>query len=236
MKTPQKLIIASVIIAVGLIAIGWGIKSGLNSMNSNRRSVDVRGLAERVVDADRVTWPLVYNVVGNDLNAINAEIEKNNKILKDYLAQGGIDMSEISVLAPTVNDRWAYNYGSSRPASRYMVKEVIVVVTNKVAQVSELISNQGKLMNDNITLDSDDYSNPINFEFTGLNDIKPEMIAEATQNARDAANRFAADSQSKIGKIITAYQGQFQVDDLTSYTPERKKVRVVTTITYTLED
>lgn len=236
MKTTPKIIISAVILAVGLFTIGWGVKSGLNSISSRNRQVDVRGLAERVVDADRVTWPIVYSVVGNDLAQLDAELATKNAVIKDFVTKGGVAENEISILAPALTDRWSYNYGNDRPANRYLLKQVIVVESKNVAAVSELISSQGQLLRSNISLDSDDYSNPTQFEFTGLNSIKPEMIAEATQAAREAANKFAADSDSKIGKIITAYQGQFEVSDLNAYTPQRKKVRVVTTITYSLED
>jgi len=62
------------------------------------------------------------------------------------------------------------------------------------------------------------------------------MIAEATANARQAADKFASDSDSKLGKIKTASQGQFSIDNSDSSTPFIKKVRVVSTIIYYLED
>ena len=80
------------------------------------------------------------------------------------------------------------------------------------------------------------YENPVQFEFTGLNNIKPEMIKDATQNARKAAQQFATDSESELGKIRSATQGQFTIEDRDQNTPYIKNVRVVTTIVYSLED
>ena len=102
--------------------------------------------------------------------------------------------------------------------------------------MDELIRSQGELLKEGIAISSNDYSNPLQYEFTGLNDIKPQMIAEATKNAREAAQKFADDSESKLGKIQTANQGQFSITDRDQYTPSIKSVRVVTTLTYFLED
>ena len=69
-----------------------------------------------------------------------------------------------------------------------------------------------------------------------MNSIKPQMIEEATKNARAAAEKFAKDSESKLGKIKTANQGLFTIENVDEYTPNVKHVRVVTNVTYFLED
>lgn len=236
MKQILKKIAPALIIALGLLGVGYGIKSGLKSFSEGNRQVSVRGLAERYVDADRVTWPLVYTLVGNDLQSLYAGIGRDNDVIKSYLLKAGIEESEITVVAPEVTDRYANLYGSDRPANRYVAKSVVVVSSDKVKLINELIANSAQLLNDGIALDTNDYSNPTTYEFTGLNDIKPEMIAEATKSAREAADKFAADSHSKIGKIITASQGSFSIENRDSYTPYIKYVRVVTTITYSLNN
>ncbi len=115
------------------------------------------------------------------------------------------------------------------------MQSVVTVSSSQVDKVHELINRQGELMERGIAI-TNDYSNPITYDYTELNSIKPEMIAEATKNAREAANKFAEDSDSKLGKIKTAYQGQFSIEDRDQYTPYIKEVRVVTTLTYFLED
>ena len=118
---------------------------------------------------------------------------------------------------------------------KYSVTSVVTVSSSQVTKVHDLINRQGELMEKGIAVSSD-YSNPITYSYTELNDIKPEMIAEATKNAREAADKFAADSDSKLGKIKSARQGQFSIEDRDAYTPYIKEVRVVTTLTYFLED
>ncbi len=119
---------------------------------------------------------------------------------------------------------------------RYQVTNVVVVTSDKVEQVRALINKQADLLRQGIAVVAGDYNYQTSYEYTDLNSIKPEMIAEATANAREAADKFAQDSHSKLGKIKTASQGQFSINDRDQYTPQVKTVRVVTYITYYLED
>ena len=102
--------------------------------------------------------------------------------------------------------------------------------------IRKLISSQGELLKQGVAITSGDYRYNVQYEYTGLNKIKPQMIEEATKNARQAAEKFAEDSDSKLGKIRKANQGQFSITDRDANTPYIKKVRVVTTIDYSLED
>lgn len=224
------------LITIGLIIIGCGINSGLNHIGSPDRIVSVRGLAEQEVKADKVTWPIVYNLLGNDLSTLYTQINTTNQEVLDFLTDNGVDTAEISIDAPSVFDREAQTYTSDRYTYRYTVTQVIVVTSNDVDAIDALIKRQSELLKLGITLSTNDYSNAITYEFTGLNDIKPAMIAEATKNAREAAQKFADDSQSKLGKIKSASQGQFSITDRDEYTPSIKNVRIVTYVDYFLED
>lgn len=205
-------------------------------MAEKDRQVFVRGLAEREVKADKVTWPIVYNLAGNDLPSLYDQIGKNNATVIKFLKDNGITDAEISVDAPNVYDQQSNRYNSDKPLYRFNVTSVIVVTSKNVDKVDELIKRQAELMKDGVALSTEDYNYQTLYEFTGLNDIKPEMIAEATQNARQAAQKFAEDSESTLGKIQSATQGQFSIEDRDAYTPSIKSVRVVTSITFSLED
>lgn len=231
-----KKLLPALLIALGLVAIGMGIRSGFKSLSSAQRTVSVRGLSEREVKADKVTWPISYQIQGNDLPALYDQTGTTNQKILKFLHDAGITDAEISVNAPEAYDRAANNYGSGNYTYRYNISEVIVVTSSQVDKVDDLIRRQGELLKEGIAIQSNDYSNQVQYEFTGLNDIKPEMIAEATKNAREAAQKFADDSESKLGKIQTAHQGQFSIDNRDQYTPSIKSVRVVTTLTYFLED
>jgi hypothetical protein len=232
-----KKILPAVIVALGLTAIGIGINKGLKSVTDNRRTVSVRGLSEREVKADKVTWPIVFKLVGNDLQDLYTQINQTDDQIVKFLTDNGIASADISINAPDVIDQQANRYISNeRIPYRYNITSVIVVTSSDVDNVNELIKRQVELFKYGIAISTDEYSYQTQYEFTGLNDIKPEMIADATNKARQAAIKFAEDSQSKLGKIATASQGQFSITDRDQYTPYIKSVRVVTTIDYFLED
>ncbi len=230
-----KKIIPSLLIAIGIVGLGLCIKAGLDTMANRSRIVSVRGLAEREVKANKVTWPIEYKEVGNDLREIYDKTNATAEIITEFLNKEGIAKNEISVNAPTVVDNHADRYNSSDSPYRYYVTSVITVTSTKVDLVNELMKRQADLMKQGVAIAGDYQYNTL-YEFTALNDIKPEMIAEATKNAREAGKKFAEDSGSSLGKIMSATQGQFSISDRDQYTPYIKNVRVVTYIDYFLED
>ncbi|MBP3536477.1 MAG: SIMPL domain-containing protein [Muribaculaceae bacterium] len=234
MKT--SLIIPSALVAVAIIILGFALKSGIDNFSNRDRVVTVRGLCEKEVQANKVTWPIVTKEVGNDLSVIYNKIETANNAVLSFLRSNGIEDSEISMDAPQVFDNAAERYGNPDVKYRYNVTNVIVVTSSKIDLVRGLIKKQAELLRNGIAIVAGDYNYQTRYEYTDLNTIKPEMIAEATANARQAADKFAEDSHSKLGKIKTASQGQFSIDDRDQYTPFIKTVRIVTYITYYLED
>lgn len=232
----MKAYISAALIALGLLSLGLCIKAGIDNYGNRDRVVTVRGLCEKEVNANVVTWPIVTKEVGNDLPGIYNKIQANNAAILAFLKANGISDDEISVNAPEVNDLQANSYDQRDRLYRYNVTNVIVVKSSKVELVNALIKKQTELLKDGIAIVAGDYSYPITYDYTELNSVKPEMIAEATRNARAAADKFAADSESRLGKIKTASQGQFAIDNRDQYTPYIKTVRIVTYITYYLED
>ncbi|HHV03396.1 MAG: SIMPL domain-containing protein [Bacteroidales bacterium] len=223
-------------IAVALVIMGISLKKGLDGFSGRERTVNVKGLSEMEVPADKVTWPLVYKEIGNNLQDLYVRISKNNDALIEFLTSNGIREEEISVNAPEIIDMSAERYNTTPPPYRYNVTSVITVSSSKVDLVRQLISNQGELLRQGIAIIGGEYRYNTVYYFTGLNDIKPRMIEEATRNARAAAEKFAQDSNSKLGKIKNASQGQFTITDRDENTPFIKNVRVVTTVNYYLKD
>ena len=236
MNTNRSTTIAAIIIALGLLSLGYCIQNGLENGLKDERIVSVRGLSERTVPADKVVWPLVYKEVGNDLATLSKEVNNKNKIIVDYLKSKGIAEDEITIASPEIIDLQAERYVSQNVLYRYNLTSVITVSSQQVEVVRNLISEQGELLDKGIAIVSGEYDTQVNYLFTGLNDLKPDMIAEATRNAREAAEQFATDSDSKLGKIKTATQGQFSITDRDQYTPYLKNVRVVTSVVYYLKD
>lgn len=169
--------------------------------------------------------------MGNDLSAVIAETESNNASIVEFLKSGGIDASCITVATPQISDKFASEYGNNDRVFRYLMTSIVTVCTSDIESVLALQSRQDELLKKGITI-STDWENKTQFKFEGLNDIKPEMIEEATANAKEAARKLAEDSGSKVGKIKNAVQGTFSIEDRDSNTPSIKKVRVVTYVCY----
>lgn len=227
-------IISSAILAIGLIITGLTLKGGIDNMVNRDRQVTVRGLCEKEVAANKVTWPIVTKEVGNDLAAIYGRIQQTNTAITTFLKNNGVEDSEISLNPPQVFDMQAERYSNDDSRYRYKVTNVVVVTSQKVDTIRALIERQVELMRQGIAVVAGDYNFQTVYEYTDLNSIKPQMIAEATAAAREAADKFAADAGSPLGKIRTASQGQFSIEDRDQYTPNIKTVRVVTSITYSL--
>ena len=223
-------------IMVGLIVLGFNIPKAVSDYRSFDRIVNVKGLCEREVKADKVIWPVTFKVVSDDIQSIYSQIDRNNQTIISFLVSGGLSENEISVAVPVISDKYANEYGNNDRTYRYIASSVITVCTDKIDQVLELMSKQSELLKKGIVTGGNTWENQVQFKYEGLNDIKPEMIEEATKNAREVADKFAKDSGRKLGKTKTARQGTFTIEGRDSNTPEVKKVRVVTSVTYYLKN
>lgn len=225
----------STIIALALIVLGICLKSGLDSLHEFRRTVTVKGLAEVEVPADHVIWPMQFNLEGNSLPQLYDQMEITRQKISKFLIDNGISESDISTSAPNVTDEYQNHYSNSRPDYRYTLSSIITVSSSDVQKVKSLIDRQGELLKEGIAIRSGDYATPIRYELNGFKDMKPQMMTEAIDNAKVTATQFALNSNSRLDKIIDADQGQFSIYDRDDNTPNIKRVRVVTTITYSLK-
>ena len=236
MKINPTQLLSSTIISIGLSILAWGIYEGIIGFKDRDRVVVVKGLAEREVKADKVTWSLQYKELGNDPSVMYSLLEQKNRIVVNFLKNGGISDEEISINPPTISDRQADNYGNEIMNYRYKATCVITVTSSNVEKVRSLMRRQAELMKQGIAIVCEEYgNNSLNYEFTKLNEIKPAMVEEATKNARITAEKFANDSGSRLGGIRSATQGQFSIENRDENTPFIKRVRVVNTIEYMLD-
>lgn len=243
----RSLTFPALLLALGLILGGWVLGVQIKATRLGDRYVTVKGLVERKVKSDLAIWPLNYKEAGDDLSSLYAKTEADKKTVLQFLDEQGIQSSEIELGVIRVVDTQANEYGGpNRAPHRYIVEQQVTVRTSRVDQVAAAAQKTLLLLQKGIVLGG----NPgqgLTYKFTGLNDIKPGMITEATRNARAAADRFAADSGSKVGAIRTANQGVFSIlpADQGSDTSEpgygmsesslMKTVRVVTSVEYYLE-
>ena len=225
-------LIAAALIAVGIICLGWFIKAGIDNFANKDRHVTVKGLAEREVPADKVTWSIGTKVTGNDLPMLYESINQQTDKIKRFLKQNGLDEKEMTVNPPSINDLEAREWGENNKSFRYIVSTTITVATNKVEQVNKAIFLQAELLKQGVAIENSD----AHYEYASFQQMKPEMMSEAIKNAQKTAEQFAEASNAKLGEIQTAGQGQFEIDNRDETTPYIKKLRVVTTITYSLKN
>ena len=203
----------------------------VRTLKSFDDTVKVRGLCEKEVPADRVVWRIRYSEKDNSLADLRSTVQRNNNIIVSKLREAGFKDDEIKVGNASYDDRYTYANNVSQITFRYQVDQTVTVFTKNLDLVRKLQQTlETDLVNQNILANS-----WADYQYLGLNDIKPAMIAESLENARAAADEFAKNSHSKIGKMRTASQGYFEVEDLDENTPQVKKVRVVTTVEYYLK-
>jgi hypothetical protein len=219
------------------VALGaWLSGRAALAVKSLERTVTVKGLSEREYPADIVLWPIVFTAASNDLVALYDEIERSTDTLRRFLTGRGIAAVDISIGAPAITDKSLHNYGNPTPELRFSAVQTVTVYSANIAGVRALSEDLAELGKQGIVFSGDAWQAQTEYLFTRLNDVKPEMIEEATRQAREVALKFAADSNSRLGKIRTASQGQFSISDRDRNNPHIKQVRVVSTVEYYLVD
>jgi hypothetical protein len=231
-------LIGAALIALGMVGAGWLIGHGFQEGRRGEHYVTVKGLAETFVQADLAIWPLRYTATGDDLNQVQAKIDADGAEITAFLTREGIAAEAIQPQRVEVTDLLAQAYRPEGAASnRFIIAQTILVRTEQVDLVAELNRTTGELVSRGVVLV--DTGGPT-YVFTGLNAIKPQMLADASTNARAAAEQFAADVDSTLAGIRRASQGIFEIlprDAAPGITEESqidKKVRVVSTIEYLL--
>ncbi|MCW8883496.1 MAG: SIMPL domain-containing protein [Sedimenticola sp.] len=230
-------LVLGVFILLGLSALGYLLGNAAIEYKQFDRSVTVKGLSEHEYDADIVIWPIQFTAAGNDLGTLYNSIEENTAKIKLFLGRNGISPEEITFASPAITDKSAQQYGNNaKPEFRYTALQTVTVYSTNIQAVRIVMSSLSELGKQGIVFTGGDYQSQTEYMFTRLNEVKPEMIEEATRKAREVAEKFASDSQSRLGKIKKASQGQFSISARDKNNPHIKKIRVVSTVEYYLSD
>lgn len=228
-------LVLGVLLAVGLTLAGYFVGNGLFQARATQRYVTVKGLSEREVPADLAIWPIVFTVSADDLGALQQGIEASAAEITAFLRADFAD-EDFGLSVPRITDYNLQTFApGSRPPQRYSAETTMTLRTRDIDAAKRSMQQSGDLVKAGVALIRS-YEYQTSFLFTGLETIKPEMIAEATRDARRAAEQFAEDSGSRVGAIRNAQQGYFSVEDRDRFSPDFKKVRVVTTVQYFLVD
>ena len=223
-------------IFLGLAIFGYQLGNAAIQYKEYERTVTAKGLSEREYPADIVIWPIQFTESSNDLTQLYSSIETSNSKIKSFLEKNKINSDEISLSSPIITDKSAQQYGNAKAEFRYTAQQTVTVYSKNIQLVQSVMKSLPELGKTGIAFTGNNYQSQTDYIFTQLNKVKPEMIEEATRNAREVAEKFAADSNSKLGKIRQAKQGQFSISARDKNSPHIKKVRVVSTVEYYLSD
>ena len=226
-----------VFVFLGLFSLGYLLSNAVIRYKEYERTVTVKGLSEREYTADIVIWPIVFTAADNNLENLYGTIDRNAKDIRMFLEKAGVSSSEITVASPSITDKSAQQYDNRSKADfRYAALQTVTVYSKNIDLVRKVMGRMSKLGKKGIVFSRGNYQAQTEYIFTRLNEIKPEMIEEATKKAREVAEKFASDSQSTLGKIRKASQGQFSILARDKNNPHIKKIRVVSTVSYYLSD
>ena len=227
----NKPLLSSIILAVGISLAGLFIYFGIHQVASKDRAVVVKGLSTRDVQADFVVWPLEFAVRGNDISTLYTDLAQIEQTARTFFAEKGFQAEHMTRGNVSIDDNWS-GYYERRPEYHYTLRTSLIISTPDVERVIACQGCQSELLKKGVILQS--YSWNTDFQYNGLPELKPEMIEEATKNARLVAMKFAEDAQCRLGSIKQANQGQFTVESDNNQ-PWVKHVRVVTTVSYYLK-
>lgn len=228
---------AGLLLAIGIACSGYFIANAVKYFRNFDRFVEVKGLSERVVRADKASWQINFNVSGSNLKQIYSQINQQQQIVSDFLVKQGFQENEYTKQAISVTDNYANAYGNNNTAKlpQYTANAGINVTTSNVNLVTNAVGQTNLLVESGVILTF----NTVNYSYTALNQIKASMLDEALANAKVSATQFAQNSQSSLGKIKNATQGLFTITSPDSNMSDAasidKKVRVVTTVQFFLE-
>ena len=228
--------IAGIALVIAALVLGAALNAAVDRFREADRYVSVKGLAEREVPADVAIWPVAFAATGDTPSQVQAGLAEAETLVRAFLEAEGFGAGEVGKSPPRLIDNAAQGYGrDAAPAERFRAELTLTLRSDRVDAVRAAAQRADELVRAGVVLAAQ-WGDPVQYLFTGLNDIKPGMIAEATRNARDAARQFAADSGSAVEGIRRASQGYFSISDRDQYTPEIKTVRVVNTVDYFLGD
>lgn len=225
----------SLAIVLASLILAFGFNKALNDFKTFERSVSVKGLSQKDVEADTLIFPIKFTRSNNNLTNLYEDLEKDKQNILRFLQAQGVRTDEISYNAPNIIDKLSDPYRNDNIVSfRYVGTGNLLIYTKNVKLGKSILEKISTLGKEGIVIKIENYE--IEYLYTKLNEIKPQMIEEATLNARNAAIKFAQDSNSHLGKIKKASQGQFSISNRDKNTPYIKTIRVVSTIEYYLKD
>ncbi|XKH01885.1 SIMPL domain-containing protein [Marinobacter nauticus] len=233
--------VPALILGISAIIAAMFLSTGLTDLRTGDRYVTVKGVAEREVQADLALWPLRFVATGDTLDQAQEKARVSREAIMAFLKLQAIDTSAVELQRLDVTDTRANAYGANNNPQKFIINQTLMVRSSHIDRIRQAAQNVSELVDSGVVLSSDYGPSGPTYLFNRLNDIKPEMISEATAAAREAASQFAQDANTSLGGLRRANQGVFQIlarDQAPGISENQqpvKTVRVVSTFDYYLE-
>lgn len=232
--------LSALLLAAALLVGLLGVGNGIERFRMADRSVTVKGLAELDVRSDYAVWSVRFRRAGQSFADVHQALADDRQRVVQFLRAQGFSDDELDPRPLKVQDLLAREWGSGQVALRFNGSGEVLVRSVRVERVEVASAGTDPLIAAGLQLDTDAGMGSPQYQLRGFNDIKPRLLAEVTANAREQAERFAADAGARLGALKSANQGVIQVidDDGSGESFGRtigKRLRVVSTFTYYLD-
>ena len=201
-------IIVAIIIVAGFIAGSFYVTSGFVKIKSGSNVITVTGSAKKQITSDLVVWTGTFTAKSQDLKAAYSLLADNKTSVQSYLDNQGLT-DKIVYSSITMNIHYVmgqYGMPTSQVES-YELSQDVTISSADIDKVTDISRNITELINDGVQFQSQ----PPQYMYTKIADLKIEMLAAATKDASTRAQMIAENAGSKLGKLKSASMGVFQI-------------------------
>ena len=201
----------TIIIGLTIVITTLIVVFAFNKRITRSEIISVTGLGKKDFASDLIVWSGAFSKKSLDLQKAYKELNTDNTSIKEYLIKMGADEKEIVFSAIDIDQEYDYYYdkfdNSHEKFTGYRLTQIVTIESKDVDKIEDISRQVTELINLGIEF----YSDPPQYYYTRLAELKLEMIASATEDARLRAEKIAINSGSKIGKLKIAKMGVFQI-------------------------
>lgn len=203
--------LSAIIIGISIIGTAAVLSNGFKNRNKALDQIDVTGLGKKDFVSDLIVWTGSFTRKSLDLKSAYAQLNDDQKKIRDYLLGKGVKESELVVSAVEINKEYDYHYDnegrSTSTFNGYRLTQRVTIESNDVDKIESISREVTELINTGVEF----YSETPQYYYTKLAELKIEMIASATEDARVRAEKIAQNAGAKLGDLKSAKMGVFQI-------------------------
>jgi uncharacterized protein len=207
-------VLVAIILSVGLVFSSYIITMGVKDMKGPGNSLSVKGSAKKQITSDLVVWTGSFSTQSQILSDGFLNLKDSEAKVRAYLIKQGI--SEKDIVFSSINTSTNYvilpNGAYSNQIDSYRLYQSVEIKSNEIEKITAISRSATDLINEGVEFQS----NPPQYFYTKLADVKIDIIALATQDAKARAEKMLAATGNKVGKLNSASVGVLQITPLYS--------------------